>query len=434
MFDPQGTLRDVPQDQVPTAIKAGGVPAVRFQAPEGDPRFVPATRVNEAVKNGGKILPFEQQDMQHPGFWAGLGEDLLGMAKHPEAMIPGVAGLEKSVDEWKAVLSTGKTLEQQHNEAQKAAGYPGWYRYLATPAAEGVGVNVSGMENSAAEGNIAGVAGHAVAVPTAMAITDLATRAVPGAVDVAKSPTTAKIAKTAVQVGKTGLDVANSTAFDVPRKVAGKVIEGAQNVRDIWRGPLDATKENVPYAGEPQPESAAAAQSQTAAPASATAGEAETPKPRSINLENHPITGEGAVRKVLAAQGYDNLMKIAKSRGINVTQEAQLKPGVADPRLINKIVDDFSDDELDNFRSTFIENTRMGYHNFGEIGPEAWKTFGLQTYFPDVKIPQAVLNRVGKAVSKASPSPIPKAVDDLTDILHKSLAAAKAQKAAQAAQ
>lgn len=98
------------------------------------------------------------------------------------------------------------------------------------------------------------------------------------------------------------------------------------------------------------------------------------------------------------------------------------------PRLINKILDDFSDDELDNIRSTYLESTRFR-HNFGDIGPEAWKTMSLQTYFPDVKIPQNVLNRVQNAITRsgapapASSSPPPEG--DLVDILQKSLEAAK---------
>jgi len=135
------------------------------------------------------------------------------------------------------------------------------------------------------------------------------------------------------------------------------------------------------------------------------------------------LSGESALRQLLGGQDNANLLKIAKSRGINVTKESQLKPGVSDPLLINKIVNDFSDDELDNLRSTYLENTRMGKHNFGDIGPEAWKTMSLQTYFPDVKIAGATLKRVGTNIGKNAVIP----GDDLTDILQRSLEAAKAQ-------
>jgi hypothetical protein len=52
------------------------------------------------------------------------------------------------------------------------------------------------------------------------------------------------------------------------------------------------------------------------------------------------------VRSSAHRTGQSDILKIAKSRGIDVTREAQLKPGVADQKVIKKIVDDFSPDEL----------------------------------------------------------------------------------------
>jgi hypothetical protein len=150
------------------------------------------------------------------------------------------------------------------------------------------------------------------------------------------------------------------------------------------------------------------------------------------------LSGESALRQVLTGQDNANLLKIAKSRGINIAQESQLKPGVADSRLINKIVDDFSDDELENLRSTYLENTRMGRHDFGEIGPEAWKTMGLQTYFPDVKVSAATLKRTQSAIAAASKSapdtaaPSAAGDDDLLKQLQESLRKVQQRKQATA--
>ena len=168
---------------------------------------------------------------------------------------------------------------------------------------------------------------------------------------------------------------------------------------------------------------------------------------RSMNLEGpRTLSGESALRKILTGQDNGNLLKIAKSRGIDVTQESQLKAGVADGKLINKIIDDFSDDELEGMRSQFIENTRMGKHQFGDIGPEAWKTMGLQSYFPDVKIPAATLRRTQNAISGATAAATPQTPvaaapktlsdltapteGDLTSLLQKSLDQAKKPKKA----
>ena len=81
---------------------------------------------------------------------------------------------------------------------------------------------------------------------------------------------------------------------------------------------------------------------------------------------------------MLTGQDNRNLLKIARSRGINVTAEAQPKPGVADNKIINKIIDNFSPDELDELRNKGLE-VASNRHQFGDIGPEAWKTLGMET-------------------------------------------------------
>ena len=135
-------------------------------------------------QGGGQQAPPEQ-----PGFFAKaastLGSDLLGMAKGAPEMvlntIPGVANLRKGYEDIKSYRETGKTTQELHQEQQKAAGYGPGYRYLATPLAEGIGVNVPGMEQSAAEGSAGGVVGHAAAVPVVMAATEGAMRGIPAA-------------------------------------------------------------------------------------------------------------------------------------------------------------------------------------------------------------------------------------------------------------
>jgi hypothetical protein len=153
---------------------------------------------------------------------------------------------------------------------------------------------------------------------------------------------------------------------------------------------------------------------------------AATPEPTATapngNTIPRTLSGDSALRQVLTGQDNANLLKIAKSRGINVTRESQLKPGTADNLLINKIVNDFSPDELSEIGAQYLENSRFR-HSFGNIGPEAWKTMSLQTYFPDMKIPATTLARAAKAVAaSATPS-----ADDLTGILEKSLAQARAR-------
>lgn len=148
------------------------------------------------------------------------------------------------------------------------------------------------------------------------------------------------------------------------------------------------------------------------------------------------LSGDSALRQVLTGQDNPTLLKIARSRGINVTSEAQLRPGKADNLIINKIINDMSPEELNEVGAQYLENTRFR-HNFGDVGPEAWRTMSLQTYFPDVKIPQATMTRVAKAISSAgstpessvSPPPLPPtAQGDLTSKMAEMLKQAKGGK------
>lgn len=161
----------------------------------------------------------------------------------------------------------------------------------------------------------------------------------------------------------------------------------------------------------------------------------EAPRPASTNLETpHAISGESALRQVLTGQDNKTLLQIARARGVDVAKEAQLKPGVADGKIINKIIDDFSDDELNEVQARYIEKNRGFSHDFGDIGKEAWKTLSLQTYFPELKIPAARVARTQAAISKAGSgslqSPAATEEEDLTGILSESVKRARAKKLA----
>jgi hypothetical protein len=187
-----------------------------------------------------------------------------------------------------------------------------------------------------------------------------------------------------------------------------------------------------------QPEVASSPAAATATPA---ASDATIPR---------TLSGDAALREVLTTQPNKILLQIARSRGVDVTPEAQLKPtNAVNNRVINKIITDFSDDELDDVRSTHLEVERMGRHDFGDVGKEASQTLNLQTYFPDLKIPLAQLLRLRKAITTAGApkfAPVtdlaqtlksnakvaaavkpvtsagtPEPIDDLTQILQESL-------------
>ena len=154
IFSPDGTLGDIPAGQLMAAVKAGAKPGVHITAPDGSPGVIPADKTPDAVKAGAKIVPIEDQPVQHPGFWAQMGSDLKGLL-HPSGFnpYPGMGQDEKAA-------AAGQAYEQ--DQARQKAGYGAPYRALA-PVAESVGVNVPGMEESAAEGDVGGVLGHAAA-------------------------------------------------------------------------------------------------------------------------------------------------------------------------------------------------------------------------------------------------------------------------------
>jgi hypothetical protein len=263
IFDPQGTLRDVPEEQLAAAVKAGGTPAVKFQAPDKSIRFVPASRTHEAVAAGGTLVPFEQQDVKHPGFWNSLYGDLKGMATAAPAALRVFSSDPRDLAQSMGERGQQAAALVANSEKEKAAGYSPTYRAAAIPA-QMIGVNVPGMENSAAEGDIGGVAGHAAAVPTAAALTEGASRGAGMVADVARDaissakPTLQTAGKAATAFG-TSLDP-DLVGIVSPR--AGHALRVAQKVGKIAStlgeeaGPeaeLDATGENKPYAGEPAP-------------------------------------------------------------------------------------------------------------------------------------------------------------------------------------
>lgn len=161
MFDPTGTLRDVPQAQMMDARQNGMEIGVRMQAPDNTVRVVPASKYQEAAQNGMKPLPIEQQAVQHPGFWSSLWSDIKGM--------PGsIAGATVTSPYPGMDLERKQQVAQQalaEDASRKQAGYGPVYRTVA-PIAEAVGTNVPGMEQSAREGDPGGVLGHAAAGAT----------------------------------------------------------------------------------------------------------------------------------------------------------------------------------------------------------------------------------------------------------------------------
>lgn len=426
IFAPDGTLGDIPFEHMKAAIAAGGKLGVTVKAPTGELGVVPADRAQDAAKAGGTIVPFKEQETQHPGFWASAADDLKGLL-HPSGFSP-YPGMDQEAK------SAAATQSAQQDQSRKAAGYSSAYRALA-PVAQAVGANVPGMEQSAKEGDQAGVMGHAAAPVMAYG----AIRGAEAAADAL--PSTERMGQYAAPVAKAVAKTVDVATFDRIGKIWNAWKNLPEEVRargPQFKDPGAPLPENPPTellqarnlakgGAAPAPSAASAlgniAQPKPAAasPAPAASVLTESAAPVAGDTIPRTLNGESALRQVLTGQDNANLLKIAKARGINVTKEAQLKAGIADKFLVNKIVDDFAPDELSEVGAQYLENSRFR-HAFGDIGPEAWKTMSLQTYFPELKIAAAKLARTAKAVATpATPS------DDLTGILQQSLAQAKAR-------
>lgn len=188
------------------------------------------------------------------GFWSTLGSDIEGMMPHS------LSDAAKSSASGLALVSTGGLSEipslVKAYEASRAEGHG--IPYAATSAeAQGLGVNVPGMEESAQQGDVGGVLGHAVAVPAVAAFTagvakgagvvsDAAGRAAllgrspEAAYESALKPSTtipegrrAALVQTGLQEGipvsKAGIDLLNSKISDLSDSITNKINAGAGN-------------------------------------------------------------------------------------------------------------------------------------------------------------------------------------------------------------
>jgi hypothetical protein len=188
VFAPTGELGDIPAERLADAVKAGFKPGVHVQSADGKDGVIPAARTADAVKAGMKIVPIQDQPIKHPGFWSTLSNDLVGMVS---GAYHGIVDYDPLTDpnlpdsQKNAIVTAQQNAASAQNQARTQA--HGRAYSLGATAAEMVGTNVSGMEQSAEQGDVGGVMGHAAAVPTALATTEILGRGLPAATKFATS-------------------------------------------------------------------------------------------------------------------------------------------------------------------------------------------------------------------------------------------------------
>lgn len=170
MYAPDGTLGDVPYEQMSAALRAGGKLGVNMTAPDGTKGVIPAEQVQSAAKAGGKIVPFDLSKApsgdQHKGVWDTFSDDVKSVfsglwhgaieGKPTYEQTP--QGAAKAIADMDAASKAGQAADA----TRKAEGRGLAYR-IGAGVAENVGTNVTGMEEGARTGNSDAVIGHMLA-------------------------------------------------------------------------------------------------------------------------------------------------------------------------------------------------------------------------------------------------------------------------------
>lgn len=115
-------------------------------------------------------------------------------------------------------------------------------------------------------------------------------------------------------------------------------------------------------------------------------------------------SGEGVINQALTALDKPTLLRIARSRGINTTQEANLVASKAEASLVKKISADMSPDEIDEARELGLELSRnkpvQGLEVSRQAGQGAWHYKVVKQFFPDVELPKAMAARAQATIAQ----------------------------------
>lgn len=313
IFDPEGAIRQIPNEQVKDAIGAGGKIAIQMKAPDGSVRFVPHDQVAAARAAGGEIYDkqgAEQAQQPKEGFWHSLGsvfgltpetyeaakQKAAGMSTTQEAIAsvkpPNPLDLVKSAG--KAVVSEFKKGSQEGQESYDAlskgditgflahqigqAGHAG-----ATVLAPVTGENLSKAGEQFGQGNIAGGLGTTAGVVAPIAA-EAAIKTAPEAVN-------------AINKGRGAL--AEKVVAPLVRKPLGATLEdtrfGRNPAQAITDEGLSGTKQGMLEQAKNRTGQLADAVDQT--------------------LQNHPNSGATIDAGPIIDNAIDNAVSSAKKTG-----------------------------------------------------------------------------------------------------------------------
>lgn len=387
-------VHSIPQDQLGAALSAGGRPVATVRDPQGQMRYIPADQVQSAQSAGGTVisrapqgeeLQFLQQNSGHgwvsrsPNFPnreegiypVGPGNEWRNdpnspMAQNSQFPVDLHLGLHTYQGAKAGLMAATAPLALEATIPQVVGGLAGGAAgsYAGQKIAQATGAGPVGQEVA---GDVGGLAGGLLGMNRA---TEFASNVRAGLTPPAYPGAPLPSAPSPELLQARGLTRGGNVPPPEPSAALGQV--GIRNQTAV-----------PPVSAQPNPQ-----------PNPSAAAAAAIPR---------TLSGDSALSQVLSRLDNASLIKIAKSRGISVTQESQLKPEVANNLLIQKIANDFSPDELQEFASRYLENSRFAHQFSSQMPPEAWSAIAMQSYFPDVKIPATVLARTQSAMSMKNP-------------------------------
>jgi hypothetical protein len=386
ILGPDGQVHSIPQDQASAALAAGGKPVAQMRDPQGQARWIPSDQVQTAQAAGGTVLSrapdseelqFLQQSPGHT--WVTASPNF---PNRQEGIYPTGPGNEWRNDPTVSQFPVDLHLGLHTYQGAKAG-------LMAATAPFALEATIPQVVGGLAGGAAGSYAGQKIAQ---------ATGAGPVGQEVGQDVG-------GLVGGLYGMKQASSFASNVRAGLTPPTYPGAPlpsapspellQARGLTRGGTTPPPEPSAALGQ------VGIRNQTAVPpVSAQPNPQPNPSAAAAAAIPRTLSGDSALSQVLSRLDNASLIKIAKSRGISVTQESQLKPGVANNLLIQKIANDFSPDELQEFGSQYLENSRFVHQFSSQMPPEAWSAIAMQSYFPDVKIPQTVLARTQSAMSR----------------------------------
>lgn len=394
-----------------------------------------------AAQHGGKAVQSGTQPTSpapQPGFWERLRQHLgiptsgaeVGSALKTQGLnllVPGMgtafetnkALVSNTADAAKEAYDAGKNVGEGQPVAPNAgkAAFAGTKAVLNSlpmvgPATQTAGEDIAAKNYKGAAGDLTAAIGQAVAPELAERAAGPIARGAKAAAPVARNT----LGAVADSVGPLGLHIIGSISprlanvLRVIKEVSNALPDGAdESTHPATHAAAQEAMENalgpMPKGGEaqsigPLPGPTVPAATSTITPATTQAMQAFRSGPNTIPLTR---SGDIVINQALTALNKPTLLRIARARGINTTQEANLMASKAEASLVKKIGDSMTPDELDEARDVGLELSRNKPVQNPNISPEAaqeaWHYKVVKQFFPDVELPKAMEARAQKTIA-----------------------------------